>query len=193
MTAVLICVQNELVCVCLRRCCCWQSAVTVVKCSWKKKKGGWGLDVDTLGSQTKRFAGCCDVCVSNDLSRWARAGPSKSRTSKKGGAGGEKRNGSCLQKRQTLTFLFSTSVTVATSEMSEMSFALKKKLRQTFKGTLDDCLNFMGFFFFRGGGVGVGAALLMIPSQLFVFLPSSLKTQVADKDCLDVHFFFFQK
>lgn len=49
----------------------------------KEEKKKQTPDVDTQGSQTKRFAGCCDVCVSNDLSRRARAGPSESRTSKK--------------------------------------------------------------------------------------------------------------
>lgn len=41
---------------------------------------------------------------------------------------------------------------VATSKMSEMSFALNKKLPETFKGTLDDCFNL--------------ERLLMISSQL---------------------------
>lgn len=82
-----------------------------------------------------------------------------------------KRNGSFLQKRQTLTFLFSTSVTVATSEMSEMSFALKKDLPQTFKGTLD-CFNVLFiFYYFKFFWLGGGFGLLMISSQLFVFPP----------------------
>lgn len=81
------------------------------------------------------------LCVKWLIALSTRRAPSKSRTSKK-----RQRNGSCLQTRQTLTFLFSTSVTVATSQMSQTSFALKKKLLQTFKSTLDDSFNFFYFF-----------------------------------------------
>lgn len=62
---------------------------------------------------------------------------------------------------------------VATSKMSEMSFALNQKLPETFKDTLDDCFNL--------------GRLLMISSQL-PFVPLSLKIQVSDKEGLDVHF-----
>lgn len=55
---------------------------------------------------------------------------------------------------------------VATSKMSEMSFALNKKLPETFKDTLDDCFNL--------------ERLLMISSQLpFAFF--FLKIQVNDR------------
>lgn len=155
MTAVLICVQNELVCVCLRRCCCscWQSAVTVVKCSWKKRKRRrrrkkkknkhptWTLKA----ARRKDLPGAVmSVCQMTYRAEHAPALQNHALQKKR------KKYGSCLQKRQTLTFLFSTSVTVATSQMSEMSFALKKKLPQTFKGTLDDSFNSLFFFYFFG-------------------------------------------
>lgn len=168
MTAVLICVQNELVCVCLRRCCCWQSAVTVVKCSWKKKKKKKGKKEKKEKKKNARRGHSrqpdekiCRVlwclCVKWLIALSTRR-PFKITHFKKRKKKNSQRNGSCLQKRQTLTFLFSTSVTVATSEMSEMSFALKKKLTQTFKDTLDDCFNssFFFFFFFWRGACGGG-------------------------------------
>lgn len=180
-TAVLICVQNELVCVCLRRCCCWQSAVTVVKCSWKKKKkkeeegkkkrkgSTWTLEA----ARRKDLPGAVmSVCQMTYRAEHAPALQNHAL---------QKRNGSCLQTRQTPTFLFSTSVTVATSQTSGMSFALRKKARAR---RLKALLMTLSFFILDGGG-----GLLMIPSQLFVFPPSSLKIQVTDKDfCLDLHF-----
>lgn len=154
MTAVLICVQNELVLrVSFAR---WQSVVTVVKCSWKSARRGHSRQPD------ERFAGC-DVCVSNYLSRKAYAGTSESYTS----------NPSAFKSVKTDCLIQHISH-VATSKMSEMSFALNKKLPETFKDTLDDCFNL--------------ERLLMIsspPPFSFFFFP---KIQVNDKEYLDVHF-----
>jgi len=79
--------------------------------------------------------------VSNYLSRSAYAGTSESNTS----------NPAAFKSVKTDRLIQHISH-VATSKMSEMSFALNKKLPETFKDTLDDCFNL--------------ERLLMISSQL---------------------------